>query len=271
MDNQNQNSHFTVKKKSTYRGLFRAIFLPLAVAFLSLLGGCVQYDVSIDFFQQHQGEIVQHIRLAEQLTNLSQTEANKWLDSLEQRAEKLQGKAKRISPQEIVVKIPFGNGKQLTKKFNQFFNPPTAKFNKSINNDDLDLVNLKAKMALQQSNWLFLERNKLNLEVDLRALGVLSNQGNIIVSPGSLVDLEFVLKAPFGLKNIVSDTPVSQGINQLVWALKPGQINTIEASFWVPSYLGIGTVVIILLMLGGFYIKYRHFPGVKKSIDYLSS
>ena len=119
---------------------------------------------------------------------------------------------------------------------------------------------------MKQSNWLFLEQNRLNLEVDLRALGVLSNQGNIIISPGSLVDLEFVLNAPWGLKNIMSDAPVSQGVNQLIWSLKPGQINTIEASFWVPSYLGLGTVGIILFMLAGFYLKYRRFPGVGEGV-----
>lgn len=248
------------------KGLLKVFLMPLVISLLTLLSGCVHYDVSVDFFQQHRGEIVQHIRLAEQLTNLSQTEANKWLDSLEKRAEQLQGKAKRISPQEIVVKIPFGNGEELAQKFNQFFNPPTSKLAQSLKEDDLDLVKLKAKMDLKQSNWLFIEQNKLNLEVDLRALGVLSNQGNIIVSPGSLVDLEFILKAPLGLKNIVSDAPVSQEMNQLVWSLKPGQIHTIEASFWVPSYLGIGTVGIILLMLGGFYLKYRHFPGLEKAI-----
>nr|WP_241392674.1 DUF3153 domain-containing protein [Rippkaea orientalis] len=232
------------------------------IGLLTLLSGCVHYDVALNFSQQHRGEIVQHIRLAEQLTNLSQTEANQWLDSLEKRAKKLQGKAKRISPQEILVTIPFGNGQELTQKFNQFFNPTNSKIVQSVEENNPDLLNLKAKMSLKQSNWLFLENNQVKLQVDLRALGVLSNQGNIIISPGSLVDLQFVLNAPLGLKNIMSDTPVSQGINQLIWSLKPGQINTIEASFWVPSYLGIGTLGIILLMVAGFYLKYRRLPGV---------
>lgn len=239
--------------------------MPIMIGLLSFLSGCVRYDVSLNFSQQHRGEIVQHIHLAEQLTNLSQTEADKWIESLEKRAKKLRGKAKRISPQEIIVTIPFGNGKELTKKFNQFFNPTNSKIVESLQEDNPDLLNLKAKMSLKQSNWLFLENNRLNLEVDLRALGVLSNQGNIIVSPGSLVDLDFVLNAPLGLKNIVSDASVSQEVNQLIWDLKPGQINRIEASFWVPSYLGIGTVGIILLMLMGFYLKYRHFPGVSQN------
>ena len=52
---------------------------------------------------------------------------------------------------------------------------------------------------------------------------------------------------------------------QVTWQLEPGQINHIETSFWVPSYLGIGTVIIILIVLLGFYAKHRHFPGVQKA------
>ena len=261
---KNQEEDFNQKDgEQVFRDLLRASVMPLVISLLILLSGCVHYDVSVDFLQQHRGEIVQHIRLAEQLTNLSQTEANEWLDSLEKRAKNLQGKAKRMSPQETIVTIPFGNGEELVRKFNKFFNPPSSKLNYSLKENESDLVNLKAKMSLKQSNWLFLEQNLLDLEVDLRSLGVISSQGNIILSSGSLVDLEFILKAPWGLKNIVSNTSFYNKKNQIVWELKPGQINIIEASFWVPSYLGVGTVVIILLMITGFYIKYRHLPGIQ--------
>ncbi|XHU96441.1 MAG: DUF3153 domain-containing protein [cyanobacterium endosymbiont of Rhopalodia gibba] len=261
---KNQEQYFNQKSgEQTFKSLLRFFLAPLVISLLTLLSGCVHYGVSVDFFQQHRGEIVQHISLAEQLTNLSQTEANKWLDSLEKRAENLQGKANRISPREIFVKIPFGNGKELIEKFNKFFNPPTSSPTQSLKDNDSDLVDLKARMSLKQGNWLFLEHNLLNLEVDLRALGVLSSQGNVILSTGSLVDLEFILKAPFGIKNIVSNTSFEQKNCQIVWTLKPGQVNTIEASFWVPSYLGIGTLGIILLMLIGFYVKYRHFLGIQ--------
>ncbi|BAP18402.1 hypothetical protein ETSB_1690 [cyanobacterium endosymbiont of Epithemia turgida isolate EtSB Lake Yunoko] len=263
---KNQEQYFNKKSKNqAFSGLLRFFLTPLVISLLTLLSGCVHYGVSVDFFQQHRGEIVQHISLTEQLTNLSQTEVNKWLDSLEKRAENLQGKAKRISPREIIVKIPFGNGKELIEKFNKFLNFPTSRKTQSLKDNDSDLVNLKAKMSLKQDNWLFIEHNLLNLEVDLRALGILSSQGNVILSTGSLVDLEFILKAPFGLKNIVSNTSFKQKKHQIIWELKPGQINTIEASFWVPSYLGIGTIGIILLILTGFYIKYPHFSEIQPS------
>lgn len=65
--------------------------------------------------------MIQHIKLGEQLTNFSEKEGNAWLNSIERRALKLQGKSKRLSQDELVVTIPFSNGQDLVKKFNQFF------------------------------------------------------------------------------------------------------------------------------------------------------
>ncbi|WP_227875695.1 DUF3153 domain-containing protein [Aphanothece sacrum] len=259
-----------MNSKSGFGRSFLSLFMPLFLGLLTLLSGCVRYDVGVNFYQQHRGEIVQHIRLSEQLTSLSETEANKWLDSIENRSKLLQGRTKRVSGQELIVTIPFSNGRELTDKFNEFFNPKLTKVTQALQEDNSDLVQLKAEMSIKQSNWLFFEQNRLNIQVDLRALGVLSKQGNIIISPGSLVDLEFALNAPWGLNNIVTDQEsqplnLTESENQLVWQLKPGQINIITASFWVPSYLGLGTVGIIFLMLLGFLAKYRRFPGINYS------
>ncbi len=245
----------------------KRFFLGLICCFVLLfVGGCVRYDVGINFQDQHHGVIVQHITLGQQLTSLSQSEASKWLNSIEQRAKQLQGKAKKLSPQEIVVSIPFNNGKDLADKFNRFFNPTPEKTSKQVVSDNLDLIQLKSEMSISQSNALFLERNHLNITIDLRALGVLSNQGNIIVSPGSLVDLELNLNTPWGVRNLSGDngldSEVTNSGKKIVWHLQPGQINTIEAVFWVPSWLGLGTVAIVFLTGFGFYVKYRRFPGV---------
>lgn len=248
----------------------RLSFWPVVCLLLLLLTGCVRYDVGVNFDSQHHGEIVQHITLGQQLTSLSQTEAEKWLDSIEQRARQLQGKAKKISPQEIIVSIPFSNGQDLAEKFNQFFNPNPEKANQKVNPENLDLIQLKSEMSVRQSNFLLLERNQLNISVDLRALGVLSNQGNILVSPGALVDLDLAINTPWGTQIIDNENGLNPQINQdkkpLVVHLITGQINTISVVFWVPSWLGIGTILISGLMIGGFYLKYGYFPGLEPTI-----
>lgn len=242
----------------------KKILLPIIFCCLIFLTGCVRYDVGVNFDNQQNGAIVQYIKIGEQFTSFNQSEAKKWLVSIEDRAKELQGTIKRTSPQEIAVTIPFGNGKELAEKFNRFFNPDLKTNSKSVPKDALDLVQLNSQMSLSQKNLLLFERDRLNLNVDLRALGVLSSQGKVIVNPGSLVDIKFQLNTPLGARSITNIdglNPEKVG-NLLVWHLQPGQINHIEAVFWIPSYIGIGTVAIVALMIAGFYLKYKRLPLV---------
>jgi hypothetical protein len=243
------------------------LLLTFACLLLTLLTGCVRYDVGVNFDSQYKGEIVQYIKIGEQFTSFNQSEAKKWLDSIEKRTKELEGTIHRTSPQEITVTIPYGNGRDLVEKFNKFFNPNTSIKTKSVSPTGLDLVQLNSQMSLLQNNFLLFERDRLNLTVDLRALGVLSSQGKIIVSPGSLIDLKFQLNTPLGARSINNGDALSAEKlgNLLVWQLQPGQINHIEAAFWVPSPLGIGTVAIVALMVAGFYLKYKRLPLIYQS------
>lgn len=231
----------------------------LAVVFLS---GCVQYDVGVKFQSPHRGEFVQHVQLSEQFTSFSNSEAKEWLSSVERRAKRLQGKVKRLSDREIVVKIPFNSGKELETKVNQFFNPVQEKG--TAPTEAIDLPNLNSKLTVKQNNFLLLQRNRLVYDLDLRSLGVLSNNGKVIVNPSSLFDLKFSLQTPWGAKSIVTSEALKAETyekgHQLLWTLQPGQVNHIEAVFWMPSPLGLGTVAIALLVIGGFYFKYKQLP-----------
>lgn len=237
----------------------------IALLSVVLLSGCVQYKVGVNFDGAHHGEFVQQIKLEERLTNFSSSQVQDWLRSIESRAKQLDGKTKRISNQEIVVKIPFSSGKELESKFNQFFNPVVQKKadNKAV--EALNLPKFDSKIHLNQGNFIFWQRNRLSYDLDLRSLGVLSENGNVIVSPGSLLNLQFSLITPGVARSIEKDanaiTPAvyDQG-HQLVWTLQPGQLNHLEAVFWLPSPLGIGTLMIVLFVLAGYYGKYKSFP-----------
>ncbi|MFW6264328.1 MAG: DUF3153 domain-containing protein, partial [Cyanobacteriota bacterium] len=176
----------------------------------------------------------------------------------------LGGKTKHLSNEEILVTIPFSNGDELESRFNQFFNP-TEQQSSTNAAEGLDLVRLNAQMKLDQSNLLLWQRNHLKLIVDLRALGVLSTENAVIVSPDSLFDLDFALNTPWGAKSVQKVDHAISGEkrpdkHQLVWTLHPGEVNTIEAVFWMPMPLGWGTIAIAFLALVGFYLKYKHFP-----------
>ena len=238
--------------------------LPLVFCLLTLLTGCVRYDVGINFNSPYSGTLVQHIKVGAQLSNLGKSEATEWLKAVESRSRQLRGKVKHLNSEEIVVIVPFTNSEELASKFNQLFNSYVPDTSAVVVEQDAELVKLGSIVSLEQSNLLFVERNHLDLTIDLRALNLLANQDKILINPNSLLDLEFHLNTPWIAYNINhSDNlkPVDdhQG---LVWHLESGQLNHIEAVFWLPNPIGIGAATIILVMILGYMLKYRRFPGI---------
>jgi hypothetical protein len=233
----------------------------LFLCLLIFLSGCVRYDLGMNFAQANKGTIIQHIKLDEQLTNFSESSGNTWLKSIEMRAIQLQGKTKRISPNEIVVTIPFNNGQDLVSKFNKFFN--NSELNKTAQNKEFnDLLDLKAEMSIQQSNLVFFERNILNVSADLSPLGVISEEGNVIISSGELIDLQLKFNFPWGAKPIENSLlpSLESSKNQYIWQLQPGKVNQIKTVFLLPNYIGLGTLAIALFIIFGFYLKYKKLP-----------
>ncbi|WP_016951005.1 DUF3153 domain-containing protein [Anabaena sp. PCC 7108] len=227
-----------------------------------MLSGCVQYDLGINFNNTNNGEIVQHIQLSEKLTSFSGDYIWEWLNSLERRAQKLEGSAKRISPEELIVKIPFSNVRELQEKFSGFFNYRTEKNSNQVPQDS-EIPTISSNLLVEENNFLLLSRNRLIYDLDLRSLSALTSKGNGLAGHGSIINLDFNLQTPWGVKNIQQTEdaikPEKHG-NQLVWKLKSGELNHIEVVFWLPNLLGIGTLIIILFVWGGFYLRYTLLP-----------
>ncbi|MBD2385605.1 DUF3153 domain-containing protein [Cylindrospermum sp. FACHB-282] len=229
-----------------------------------LLSGCVEYDLGVNFNNANSGELVQHIKLAEKLTSFSGDYVYDWLNSIERRARNLDGKTQRVSPEEIIVKIPFTNGQELQEKFNQFFNSRNPQNSKSSPGEsDSELPKIASNLLLEQNHFLLLVRNRLIYDLDLRSLSVIASKGNVLANAGSILDLEFSLKTPWGARNIKQTEdaiqPEKNG-QQLVWKLKSGELNHLEVVFWLPSPIGIGAVFIILFVWGGIYLRYTFMP-----------
>jgi hypothetical protein len=258
-------SKTTIKRDRINRGFFtRKPLLWLVVITSLLLSGCVKYDVGVNFNHSNSGELVQHIKLGERLTSFSGDYVYAWLDSIENRARKLEGKARRISQEEIIVTIPFSNGQELQTKFNEFFSSHnTQKVEANANETNSELPKIESNLLLFQNNFLLLVRNRLIYDLDLRSLALIASKGNVLADTGAILDLEFSLKTPWGAKNIQltenAVEPQKQG-NQLVWRLQPGELNHIEVVFWLPSPLGIGALLIILFVWGGLYLRYTFMP-----------
>lgn len=239
------------------------IFLALFIG----LTGCVRYDVGITFPQANSGTIIQHIQLSEQLNNFNSGEGKIWLDNILNRAINLQGKGKYFSPTELVVTIPFYNGDDLVNKFNQMFKNEVVETN--INNDKTDsnltednLFDLSVKMSIKQNNLLFVERNQLEINADLTPLGVISSEGNLIISSGELVKINIQFDFPFGATLTANDFAKWEKQSDTLYnvELKAGHLNQINAIFWHPNYIGIGTLFIILFIIIGYLLKYQKLP-----------
>ncbi|MEA5618391.1 DUF3153 domain-containing protein [Cronbergia sp. UHCC 0137] len=233
--------------------------LGLIISVSFLLSGCVKYDLGVNFNSANNGELVQHIKLSDQLTSFSGDYIDEWLKSLQNRAKKLEGSAQRVSPEEIIIKIPFSSGKELQNKFSGFFNSHID--NQVLSDDELPLI--ISKLIVKDHNFLLLSRNRLIYDLDLRSMSMLTSKTNTLEGANSIINLDFSLQTPWGAKVIQQDQdyiqPEKYG-NQLVWQLKPGESTHIEVVFWLPNFLGIGALLIIFFVWGGLYLRYTLMP-----------
>ncbi|MDJ1185199.1 DUF3153 domain-containing protein [Roseofilum casamattae] len=232
------------------------VLLPLYVLVAIALTGCVNYDIGVDFRSQNYGEMVQHIALSDSLQDFNQEVAEQWVQNLEQRTRQLRGRTKRVSDREIFVTIPFSNADELTSKFDRFFNPTNTLGTET----DSGLPKLTSELTIAQNNFWIAVRNRLQVDVDLRSLAVVSEEGEVLLAPGSLLDLKFGLTTPWGAKVVSPDETspapeVNEETHQLTWTLKAGDSHHLEVIFWLPSPVGIGALIIIAAVLGGMYLK----------------
>ncbi|NJO72025.1 MAG: DUF3153 domain-containing protein [Oscillatoriales cyanobacterium RM1_1_9] len=219
----------------------RQILIVLVAAFC--LTGCVQSSIGVQFQDQTHGQIVQTVRLTEKLSSLSPSAIDEWIRSLNRQVKGVDGQTKRISNQSLQITIPFNNGADLEKKFNQFFNPINPEQLKGAETLDIELPQFSSRLNLTQNNWIFAIRNHLDLELDLRSLSVLSTPENVLIDSGDLLDLEFALLTPWGAHILQPDgagaeaslvVTAKQNGKRLTWALQPGDVNRIETIFGFP-------------------------------------
>ncbi len=217
------------------------------------LSGCVKYDTGVNFSSLNYGEIVEHIQLGEQIKSFDRQAVKTWIVSIERRTKEAEGKMERISDREFQIVIPFNNVRELVSKIDRYFNPTPVKQGRATFN---------AHMQINQSNLLVAVRNQLIYDIDLRLLK--SSDSQTAVAAQNFVDLNFSLQSPWGVsnsdatKNIVGVKALNK--DRVQWQLKPGELNHLDAIFWLPNPLGIGAVLIILISCGGYYFKYRQLP-----------
>jgi len=231
----------------------RLLQVILWLGLVLLLSGCVRYDLSIQFDRQTQGQIVQHVHLTRRAAAVAADELALWRGQLQARAQALGGQVRLPSATDIDIVLPFHNGAELSRVFNQFFQPQADWQAVGLP----QLATMQARLSLQQGNWLLAIRNHFVVVVDLRDVPALSSLPEALVSRPWL-DLRLAWQTPWGLTVAETTTaPLrSQQPGWVQWQLRPGQVNYLEGVVWVPSWIGIGTVAIAFLVALGWGIKY---------------
>lgn len=220
------------------------------------LSGCIEYDTTIHYRSPNQGEFVQHIQLSERLQTFNSEVQQRWIEAIEQTTKKLGGRLQH-DPDGLAVVIPFTSSADLEKKFNQFYRNLGQS---TLVETDSGLPAVTGHLAIQRSNLIFVERNRLRYDIDLRSLGVRSAKGDVLVSPTSLIHLEFKLTTPWGSRSNANPGTLKprslKNGKKLIWTLIPGEENRIDTTFWMPNPIGLGSVAILLFVLLGRFLKY---------------
>lgn len=210
-----------------------------------LLTGCLQYDLDLQFDSQTHGQLVQQLRWRGGAI-AANDELQQWLAVLSDRTQQVGGRTRWLSDNAFEIVIPFSNGQALETKFNQFFSPDAATTTFTLPAGDP----IQAELTLQQGNRFVAIYNHLKLRVDLTTVPDLASTGLPLLQGQQLLAGHVTLLAPW------VRSPTGEFATQEIWALVPGEVNELEADFWVPSPIGIAAVSILLFVLLGYGVKY---------------
>nr|WP_234910033.1 DUF3153 domain-containing protein [Synechococcus elongatus] len=223
--------------------------MPLLCLLLTVaLGGCVQAETTIRFQGQTAGELIQHVKLNDRLSALNRPAAQQWFQQLSQRGKQLGGKVRR-DRNEWWLTLPFDNGRDLETKFAQLYSPLERP-------ESTPLILPEPSLTVRQSNALLAIGNQLDLNVDLSDFAIARRDQQVLFDPGALLDLEVCLETPRGSRSQPQPSASSaQGkLQRQCWKLQSGE-NHLQWSFWLPSFIGIGSLMIGLVVAIGWQIR----------------
>ena len=256
--------------------LLALLVLPLA------LSGCLRYDLTLRFDHQTHGQISQTIDLSERGAALAQPTLGPWLEALKARSRPLGGQLSQ-GPQTVTLTVPFGTAADLGDRFQQLFAdaapaaPVAEPDTFSVGGSSVDSSKeepptdqptylqlpgfgpVPFALALEQTNWLLASRTHLTYRLDLSQLPLEAPRPSNEPAEVAWADLRFRLQVPWGIADIAptATAPLAQDPTGATWQLEPGQITSIDATFWLPNAIALGTVGIVALVLAGYGLRYR--------------
>jgi hypothetical protein len=255
-----------------YRSLRWLVLLPC----LLLLCGCFQYDLTLRFDHQLHGHIEQSITLDGRAAAIANGTLAPWLHALEARTQELGGTVASTGYNQRLLVVPFTTSKDVVRQFSRLFadGQPTAPTAESADPSQEvtatltipDLGRVPFHLAFRQQDWIFASRSHLIYDIDLQQLPPATPRIDRAES-ASWSTLDFRLQTPWGISQVApeSNAPTQNLPNGAGWRLEPGKAYHIEVWFWVPSLVALGAVIIGLLVLLGYFLRYRLWGQAKPS------
>ncbi len=242
---------------------------------LLLLSGCLQYDLTLRFDHQLHGHIEQVITLSDRAAAVSHGTLAPWVNALEARVRRLGGMVAETGYHQRTLTVPFTTGEDLVTQFNGLFadqpmvpDPAVIATPRGEVAPTLtipDLGHIPFRLTVDQRSWVFASRTHLICDIDLQQLPanpVFPTEGGN-TSPWST--LGFRLQTPWGIGQVLPESASPDLIlgNGAQWQLQPGSAYHIDVRVWVPSLVSIGAVIIAILVVLGYFFRYRVFRRAK--------
>lgn len=193
----------------------------LSVLTCILLTGCASYRLGVEFGWLGGGTVRQTLNLDPLLVQMGGEALEKLFDKLTRRVEALGGRSARATDQ-LQLDLPFENGQDLERKVNVLLGQPLLTDGRALPTEPITSARV---LRLETVEYFLWTTYQLNAELDLQSavlpLGAWT--------PG-LPQLEFALTTPLPA---LKSNSAEQSMNTLLWRIRPGQTNRLEATFVV--------------------------------------
>jgi hypothetical protein len=241
--------------KPPFRPLIRSLGLLLGLTLL--LSGCLESDQTLRFDHYHHGQLSQSIHLGPRGEALLQGALADWLQGLTKRTQALGGDL-RPTTDGFEWVMPFTTAVDLMARFQQTWTETSV--DQPVSGPVLQIPGLAAiplSLEVSQRNWLLASRIHLIYDLDLQSLSPWLNPQTIGEGQGD--SLTWRLQVPWGEVTLQPGSLPATVIKprHLLWSLQPGQSHHIDVVFWLPNPIGLGTLGIVLLVLLGYFLRYR--------------
>ncbi len=218
-----------------------------------LISGCVQSDLTLHFDHQTRGLMTQSIRLHQSGSPLANPALEPWLTTVRERVGELGGSFTQ-TPDQINLAVPFTTAADLEQRFSQTWAAIAAMDTLPISG----IQPLPVNLQIQQNHWLLASRNHLIWDFDLQSLRDLGglHQGE---KGQNWASFSLRLATPWGGR-VLASGPTAAAFSQareVCWQLQVGELNHLDVIFWLPDLVGIGALVIAMVVVLGYFLRYR--------------